>query len=333
MATSLGSHRSERRGRSLKLFLVDGTATGVIIAQLGMSSLLAAAASRVALPDLISREEADQTGVYLLVGPDPDVPGRDLVYVGEGDQVRVRLASHDAEPRKDFFTRAVLIVSKDKNLTKAHGRYLEARIISAIRNAGRAKLTNGTEPPIAGRLPESDIADMERVLEELELLLPVLGFDLLRSAGNISSTSRNEGDARQGDSPSSSSNDVFTFTESGTSARAREESGEFVVLAGSLARGSEIDSCEDSVRRQRAQFSSDGILVPAEDGRLRFTRDIGFKSPSRAASVVYGGNASGPQYWKHEGTRQSYRDWRAERLQTAQVSEQAMLTTELLTDA
>jgi hypothetical protein len=45
------------------------------------------------------------------------LPGRQLVYVGEGDQVKSRLAAHDADEAKEFFTRAVLIVSKDENLT------------------------------------------------------------------------------------------------------------------------------------------------------------------------------------------------------------------------
>ncbi len=85
-------------------------------ALLGVSSVRAAVASRTALPELVRREEATRTGVYLLVGPDPDLPGR---------QVKTRLAAHDADESKEFFTRAVLIVSKDENLTKAHGRYLD----------------------------------------------------------------------------------------------------------------------------------------------------------------------------------------------------------------
>ena len=156
-----------RRGRTLKLYLVDGSPSGVITAELGVSSVRAAVATRTALPDLIRREEATRTGIYVLVCPDPDLPGRQLAYVGEGDQVRTRLAAHDSDESKDFFTRAVLIVSKDENLTKAHGRYLESRIIAAIRGAGRAKLVNGTEPPFKG-LPEPEIADMERVLDEIE---------------------------------------------------------------------------------------------------------------------------------------------------------------------
>lgn len=304
-----------RRGRTLKLYLVDGTPSGVITAELGISSVRAAVASRTALPDLIRRDEATRTGIYLLVGPDPDLPGRQLVYVGEGDQVRTRLAAHDADESKEFFTRAVLVVSKDENLTKAHGRYLESRIIAAIRGAGRAKLMNGTEPPFRG-LPEPEIADMERVLDEIEILLPVLGFDILRPAGHEAGVpSRSEGGQAHTTLDTSDPDALFTFTESGANAKAREAGDEFVVMAGSLAKAQEVPSCDEGLKRRRAQLIADGVLVPTDDTRfLRFTRDVGFDSPSGAGRVVYGGNVSGPRYWKHATSGQSYSDWRKRRI-------------------
>ncbi|MQW87808.1 DUF4357 domain-containing protein [Sinorhizobium saheli] len=269
------------------------------------------------MPDLIRREEASRTGIYLLVGPDPDFPGRQLVYVGEGDQVKTRLAAHDGDESKEFFTRAVLIVSKDENLTKAHGRYLESRIIAAIRGAGRAKLINGTEPPFRG-LPEPEIADMERVLDEIEILLPVLGFDVLRPAGHDAiAPSHNGNSAANTVSPSggSESAPTFVFTEAGTKARAREAGDEFVVLAGSLAKAQEVPSCDDSLRRRRAQLIADDVLVPADDVKLlRFTADTAFDSPSGAGGVVRGGNISGPRYWRDEATGQTYGDWRKSKI-------------------
>ena len=39
-----------RRGRTLKLYLADGTPSGVITAELGVSSVRAAVASRTSLP-------------------------------------------------------------------------------------------------------------------------------------------------------------------------------------------------------------------------------------------------------------------------------------------
>ena len=85
------SRPPSRRGRTLKLYLADGTPSGVMTAELGLSSVRAAVASRTALPKLICRGEAMRAGVYLLVGPDPDLSGRQLVYVGEGDQVKSQL--------------------------------------------------------------------------------------------------------------------------------------------------------------------------------------------------------------------------------------------------
>jgi hypothetical protein len=306
---------ASRRGRTLKLYLVDGTPSGVITAELGVSSVRAAMASRTALPELIKREEATRTGIYLLVGPDPDLPTRQLVYVGEGDQVRSRLAYHDADEDKEFFTRAVLIVSKDENLTKAHGRYLESRIIAAVRGAGRAKLANGTEPPFKG-LPEAEIADMERVLDEIEILLPVLGFDVLRPAGHEAGVPHQKENKELSNSlPSTAQAPVFIFTESGTEAKAREATDEFVVLEGSLARAQEVPSCGEALRRRRAQLLADGVLVPVGDDKLlRFTADTAFDSPSGAAGVVRGGNVSGNRYWKHATTGETYGDWRKRRI-------------------
>ncbi|WP_159650136.1 MULTISPECIES: GIY-YIG nuclease family protein [unclassified Bosea (in: a-proteobacteria)] len=243
------------------------------------------------------------------------MPGRQLVYVGEGDQVKTRLAHHDSDETKEFFTRTVLIVSKDENLTKAHGRYLESRIIAAIRGAGRAKLVNGTEPPFKG-LPEPEIADMERVLDEIEVLLPVLGFDVLRPAGHEAGELVKAETAMPVAAPSPMDGDaVFSFTEAGTKATAREAGDEFVVLAGSLAKALEVPSCGEGLKRRRAELITDGILTPSDDPKfLRFTADVAFDSPSGAAGAVYGGNVNGRFYWKHATTGETYGDWRKRRI-------------------
>ncbi len=296
-----------RRGRTLKLYLVDGTPSGVITAELGVSSVRAAVASRTALPELIRREEAARTGIYLLVGPDPNLPGRELVYVGEGDQVKTRLVAHDADDSKEFFTRAVLIVSKDENLTKAHGRYLESRIISAIRSAGRAKLTNGTEPPFKG-LPEPEIADMERVLDEIEVLLPVLGFDVLRSAGHEAGMPENFSP----ESKSSSSQPIFKIEIKKAKGRAIERGGEFVVLAGSTANRQESRSIPESVKEKRRALIETGRLAADADAEIyRFTQDTSFGSPSGASAAIAGRADNGKTSWIHEGLGVNYGSWRA----------------------
>lgn len=298
-------------GRTLKLYLVDGTPSGVITAELGVSSMRAGVASRTALPNLIKRKEAAQTGIYLLAGPDPDLPTRDLVYVGEGDQVKTRLAAHDADEAKDFFTRAVFVVSKDENLTKAHGRYLESRLIAQIKAAGRARLANSTAPDFTG-LPEPEIADMERVLAEIEVLLPVLGFDVLRPVGQSAIKTNPDKPER-----------VYKYAYRNIIARAKETGGEFVLLAGSQIDRNEKPTCNDGARNNRAEALEAGDFeeIPGDEKHWRTTKDLVFRSPSGAASFVYGGNISGPQYWTEEGTGKTYAELRAAELEGASEDE------------
>ena len=304
-----------KRGRTLKLYLVDGTPSGVISAELGVSSVQAFVASRTILPDLVKREEASRTGVYLLVGPDPADASRSLVYVGEGDQVGTRLKNHDADETKDFFTRAVFVVSKDENLTKAHGRYLESRMISAIKQAGRAKLVNGTAPLFKG-LPEPEIADMERVLDEIEILLPVLGFDVMRSAGQEATAAPASFvlDLTEVVLPIGASQHgpvTFTANVKKASAKAIERAGEFVVLAGSTAYRTYNSSLPTPLKNLHAFLQENGTLVPGEDvALLRFAKDVSFGSPSAASSLIGGYSDSGPRTWKVVQTGQSYGEWR-----------------------
>lgn len=313
MSTEVSSRSNIRRGRTLKLYLADGSPSGVITAELGVSSVRAVVASRTALPDLVRREEATRTGVYLLTGPDPDLPGRQLVYVGEGDQVKTRLIAHDGDEAKDFFTRAVLVVSKDENLTKAHGRYLESRLIVAIRHAGRAKLTNGTEPPFKG-LPEPEIADMERVLDEIDVLLPVLGFDVLTPASQEASaalTSAPKGGAAAG-------LPMFIADVRAAQARALERGGAFVVLAGSTALRRETPGIPQSVADKRKLLIDTGVLLPDANPELyRFAQDTDFGSPSGASAAIAGRADRGTETWRVEGDGRTYAAWRASRISAA----------------
>lgn len=215
--------------------------------------------------------------------------------------MKTPLAAHDADEAKEFFTRAVLIISKDENLTKAHGRYLESGTIAAIRDAGRAKLVNGTEPPFKG-LPEPEIADTERVLDEIEILLPVLGFDVLPPMA---------GDQLQqeGIVPVAP---TFSADIRKAKARAVERGGEFVVLAGSTALRRESDAIPQSVKDARKALIEAGVLVPDSDTELyRSSQDASFGSPSGASAAVAGRADNGRTMWRVEGNGQSYAAWRS----------------------
>src|SRR5208283_2300399 len=167
------------QGRTVRLFLVDGAPTGLMTAEIMNWTGHALVSPRSRLPDALRRDEANRTGVYFLYGNDPDQPSRNRVYVGEGDSVADRLRMHAKDAKKDFWSNVCIVTSKDQNLTKAHVRYLESRIVEIIRDADRANLANGNEPS-SKLLPESDVADMEYFLAQMQMVLPVVGLDFLR---------------------------------------------------------------------------------------------------------------------------------------------------------
>lgn len=292
-------------GKSIRIFLPDGVPTGLLLAEIPNWTGKVLVAPRNRLPDLLARPEVRRPGVYLLVGPDPDQPSRDKVYIGEGDDVRKRLASHEKDESKDYWTRTVAISSKDENLTKAHVRYLESRLIEIAKVAGRAALANGTAPD-PNALPEADVADMEFFLAQVQLVLPILGFNFTRPKTTVAIEIT-------GPAPSPASPE-FVMKKVGAVARARESDGEFVVLKGSTARKGARASWT-SYRGLREQLVEDGKLVDAaQDGLYVFTEDVPFASPSAAAAVVNAGNQNGRIAWKVGDTNTTYAEWQEQKV-------------------
>lgn len=84
-------------GRTIKIFLVDGSASGFRIAELGLSTINAVVVPRASLSAVENRSELLRTGVYLLIGIDSDNPEEKKIYVGEGDTILTRLTSHNRD--------------------------------------------------------------------------------------------------------------------------------------------------------------------------------------------------------------------------------------------
>lgn len=290
------------QGRSIRLYLADGTPRGLIVAEIGNWSGKVLAAPRARLGELLKRSEVSRTGVYILTGPDLDQPGGTMAYIGEADDVAARLRIHLRSGDKDFFDRLSVVVSSDDNLTKAHARFLESRLMKLVRQAGAASLTNGTDPDFQ-RLPEADRADMEFFVEQVTLTLPIVGFDLFR---------RSPREAAASDTSNADVGAMFVFATAGASATARETDDGFVVLVGSTARRTPSETFPAGYLALRDQLIVDGRLVdgPTPD-IFTFATDVVFSSPSAAASIVAARSASGPREWKIANTGQMYKDWKA----------------------
>lgn len=295
--------------RQIKIFLADGTPTGLRTAELGLSTCKAVIAPRASLAALQSRVEAKRTGVYILVGPDPDHAGRDAIYVGEGDNVFSRIAKHDKDDDKEFWETVVLFVSKDENLTKAHVRHLEGRLVKLAHEAKRCRVVNATAPD-GGQLPEADLAEMDELLEHVQLLLGTLGvhaFHLIPVHPRTSSEANGEPAAIK-----------LQMAGNGYQAECILQDGSFTVLAGSHARREEATSLADWARSTRAALKENGVLIP-KDGHFEFTQDYAFASASGSAGVVSGTTVNGKIAW-HMPDGRTFKDWEEATLQAGEAA-------------
>lgn len=290
---------TEQRGRSVRLFLAEGSATGILTAEIVNWTGHMLAAPRTRLEVALKRDELKKTGVYLLYS---DAFGGDLpsVYVGEGDEIASRLRSHARDDSKDFWDRFVAITSKDLNLTKAHVKYLEGRLIRFLLDAKKCSLMNRTEPTFE-RLPEADISDMESFLDELQLLLPVVGVDFLRRP-KLKVREQRDDDTQ-----------IFFCVKNagkGISAKATEIDGEFVVLANSIGHLNEAPSFHERIKTFRDQALESGRISKIDKDHFKVLEDIAFNSPSAAAVFLFGTSRNGRTDWLVEGNNISYGSWK-----------------------
>lgn len=266
---------------TIKLFLPRGDAKSLRTAEISNWTGKAIAAPRTELDDLFQREELDKTGVYILSGSDP-LSGLPRAYIGEAEVIRERLKQHKS---KEFWISAIVFVSKDDNLTKAHVRYIESKLLTEAAQVGRCTLEQNQAS--GSKLPESDREDMDVFLSHIRQLLPVLGSDLLIPIAQPSAKQQSGG--------------ILFCRMKGAEGRGRRTPDGFVVFQGSTAVMQQRESAKKYpyLLSLRNQLIENNTLAPKGDF-YEFTRDTEFSSPSAAAAVIEGGSANGLIEWRTE---------------------------------
>ena len=294
-------------GRTIQLFLVDGTPNGLRKATIHGWTGLTFVATDATFAALVARPELDRTGVYVLHGPDPIKSGATRAYIGSANSVTERIKQSAGQ--RAFWETAIAVTTSDDDLSKGHVEYLEARLIEMAVAAKRVELDNGTQP--AGhrrRLPEADQANMEQFLLNLQVILPVIGLDLLKPQPRAAAQTVIPAEQR-------TAHDVhFEINhKAGAKAEAVEEDGEFIVLEGSQAL-KESGFTSNSYSFLKNTLIMSGVLTPATDDLYSFTEPYAFNSPSAAAAVVLDRNANGRTEWKVKGSKRTYADWKLAQL-------------------
>lgn len=279
-------------GQSIRIYLADGSVTGVRHAEVVNWTGQAIACPRSRVPELNSWDEARRPGIYFLFGFD-DAASKPLAYIGEAENVFVRLQNHMTG--KDTWNEVILFTSKDENLTKAHVRYLESKLVLLAKSAKRYVIENGNEPQPAA-LPRGDRDSMDSFLEQIRMLLGVLGHRVLESVAGASVQI-----------PAKSPTDAVHLPTAGlelllktkaADARAKLTDEGIAVLAGSKGRAKEQGSMPTSYKALREKLIRAGTVQVTGEW-IVFLEDHLFSSPSSAAAVLVGASINGRDAWRN----------------------------------
>jgi hypothetical protein len=241
---------------------------------------------RSQLADFLKMPEAQQVGVYFLLGELSEA-GLPRAYIGQSGNVGNRLVQHNQN--KDFWNRALVVISLTNSMTQTHAMFLEWFAIAEATKAGRYSLENGN----TGSQPYTPAplqADCHEIHETAATLLATLGQPIFEPLTNTPSSSDDQ--TKRPElfyCKGPEANGVGEYTSEG-----------FVVHKGSTARIDNVASIKGtSQERFREQLVTDGVLQ-LQGKQYLFTRDYLFTSPSMAAIAVLGRSANGWIEWKTE---------------------------------
>mgnify|MGYP003583750517 CR=1 FL=1 len=159
------------RPQTIQIFLPSGDPRGMRTAEITTRIVRVVEVPRSQLADFLKTPEAQQVGVYFLVGGLSDV-GLPRAYIGQSGNVGSRLAQHNLN--KDFWNRALVVISLTNCMTQTHALFLEWFAIAQATKAGRYSLENGN----TGSQPYTPAplqADCHEIHETSATLLATLG--------------------------------------------------------------------------------------------------------------------------------------------------------------
>jgi len=263
-------------GKTIQIFLPDGNPRSIKIAEITSRTVQAVLIPRSKLDEAAMRNELSSVGVYYLFGPVED-EAKPLVYVGEAEDCLVRLKQHNKS--KDFWTHALVIVSRTQYFTKTHVKYLESYSYQEVQRVGRFRLDNASNPttPYISEPMEADLMDN---FDTIKVLASTLGYPLF---DQIKKPVRKE---------------VLTCKGKDACAEGEYTEDGLVVFAGSTCNLKETKTAGSWIINMRKGLVESGTLIE-DAGVYKFTSDHIFSSPSAAAATVLARRANGWIEWKY----------------------------------
>jgi len=286
-------------GKSIRIYLKEGSVTGIKFAEVVNQTIQAFSCPRTKISELNKHfpKEINTQGVYFLIGYEQDTL-KQIVYVGEAENVWDRLKNHDS--KKDFWNEVIVFTSKDDNLTKSHIKYLESRIVQIANETKRYGLKNGNSPTLSS-LPLPDRDAMEEFLSNIRILTGTLGHKFLENPiaiKNVPEVDNGIIETRDNSLVIDATDDLeLKLNASGIEASAIQTNEGLVVIEGSGVSNNKTKNY--GYGSLRDTLIDENVIRAKANGELYFTRNYLFNSASAAASVILGYSANGRNVWKN----------------------------------
>lgn len=274
-------------GKSINVFLMDGTANGRVKCTLANWTGVAYRIPRVDLDLCKERNDLKQSGIYFLFGGS-DETSEPVIYIGQagarknGEGILHRLQEHRKNPDKDYWSEAVVFTTSNNSFGPTEISYLENRFCTMATDAHRYVVKNANEPT-HGNVTEEKESELEEFIEYAKIVMGVLGhkvFEPIIPAEMMLEERHVK---------------LFVKQESvAANACAIQTADGFVVLKGSIIRREHTPTCPKSALKKREQHKD------AINADMILLEDIPFDSPSGAAAFVLGRSANGNMEWKTE---------------------------------
>lgn len=271
-------------GKTIKLFLIDGDTNGRLTCELSNWTGKAYKLPRNTIKICTDRPEIQTTGVYMLLNKSADLSEKGQLYIGEAEDIFKRLTQHVKE--KDFWNEAIIFISKDDNLNKAHIKYLENRLHEIASSANRYELIN-SQKPTQSSISESDKAEMEEFLANILTLVNTLGYNAFEQIRQVDSKMQSEKEEEL----------FYISAVRGANGIGKTTTEGFVVFENSQVADPVTNSYPKTMQKLRDTLISEGVIIKKQD-KLIMKKDYLFSSSSSAAMIIMGRSANGLTEWK-----------------------------------
>ena len=277
-------------GKSINLFLMDGTPNGRIKCTLANWTGVAYKIPRTELDKCKDRDDLAQSGVYFLFGTAED-SGDIVVYVGQsgirknGEGILYRLQEHKRNAEKDYWTEAIVFTTSNNSFGPTEISWLENRFCAMATEAKRYTVKNGNDPNV-GNVTEEKESELEEFVDYAKIVMGTLGHKVFEPL-TLKAQPKEQASKTQHDSRI-----ILELKQGAADAKGTLTSDGFVLLKGSKIKMETAASCPKPAKVLReshaAKMDENGILP----------EDILLKSPNMAAGFVTGNSINARDAWK-----------------------------------